>query len=108
MEKCVICLDEGNTVWKINEKKCSCIIFVHNECFNQWRVQHNQCIICRELLPPVPFYVQIYYCSYDKIFTTSNIVKILQLCAYGFCMYHFILSFIDLFFYSFLMSFEEL
>ena len=107
MERCAICLDENPPpVSEANINKCDCIVFVHNECLNLWRIQSNHCIICRESLQPIPFHIRIYYCSYDEFITRSVTLKTVYWCIYAFCMYQFMIFAADLFFYSFLMSFD--
>ena len=99
MEKCAICLDENPPpVLEANMKKCHCIVFVHNECLNLWRIQNNQCIICHESLQPIPFHIRMYYCSYNEIITYSMTVKLVRWCIYIFCMYNFMIFTADLFF----------
>ena len=108
MEKCVICLDESPSVWKVDQKECMCIVFVHSDCFNRWRVRQNCCIICHGPLPMIPFHIRMYYCSYTGFTTYSMILKMLYLGVYIFFIYNFMIFSADLFFFSFLSSFDDL
>lgn len=108
METCAICLDQSSSVSEVNINSCACVVFVHSNCFNMWRVQQNNCIICHKSLPPVPFYVKIYHISSNKIFTTVNTKKTIYWCIYAFCMYHIMVLSVDLFFHSLLTTFDDL
>lgn len=109
MQRCAICLDESPSVLEFDIKSCSCIVFVHHECLILWRIQNNKCIICHDTLPPIPIHVRIfYYHSYNDLTIHSLTVKTIYYSMYIFCMYQLFLFSVDVFFYSFLMQFDDI
>ena len=46
--ECIICLENIDNNYKIT-KECSCIVPIHENCFNEWIYKNpNNCPICRE------------------------------------------------------------
>ena len=55
MDCCPICLCDFESDYAfIPELQCSCVYYLHQECWNKW---NNTCIYCRENTPGMPIII---------------------------------------------------
>lgn len=49
-DSCYICLEECSDILSLQDKKCSCIVFVHEKCWEEYVSIHSipKCLLCQK------------------------------------------------------------